>query len=262
MFTEQKLTILLFIGIVFFIFAILGTTIVVVVYKYQKKHLAYLKNMNQLKERFENTLYKSQVEIQEQTFQHISKEIHDNISQKLTLVKLYLNTMKVPEEDQAAVNLHSSIAVLTQTIADLRSISSKLNSDFILENGLAKVIEWEVEKITKTGLFDVHYQIIGKEQFLNPQTELILFRIFQESINNCIKHSEAVKINIVLNYETDFLKMKISDNGKGFNTAQPSNGSGLKNIEQRTKLLKGKFNINATEKGTEIKIEVPIGEDV
>ena len=85
--------IIIFIAGVGFLLLLFISFIVTIVYKYQQKQNAYFKDIEMLKTSHQNALLQSQLEIQEQTFQNISREIHDNIGQKLTLAKLHLNTL-------------------------------------------------------------------------------------------------------------------------------------------------------------------------
>ena len=249
------LLIVIGIAILFFLFS---GFIFFIVYKYQQKQVAYFEEIEKIKLATENIILNSQVEIQENTFHNISREIHDNISQKLTLAKLYLNTLELSGTDAISVKVHDSTALITQAIASLSDISRSLNSDLIIDNGLMKVIEWEVEKLGKTGLYAIQYRIEGDEIFLNPKSELILFRIFQESINNIIKHSGAGMIGIFLTYQKEYFIMEIKDNGNGFQTPGNKQGSGLKNMEQRTKLLNGAYQLESSSQGTTITIKIPI----
>jgi signal transduction histidine kinase len=243
---------------IIFLFFFLSALIFFILYKFQQKQVYYYKELRDIKFNHDKEILKSQVEIQENTFHNISREIHDNISQKLTLAKLYLNTLDLSGTDALSAKVHDSATLITQAISNLSDISRSLNSDLIIDNGLMKVIEWEVEKLGKTGLYAIQYRIEGDEIFLNPQTELILFRIFQESINNIIKHSGASMIGIFLTYQKEYFIMEIKDDGKGFQIPGNKQGSGLKNMEQRTKLLKGHYQLESNKQGTSITIKIPI----
>ncbi|MDN5480242.1 MAG: ATP-binding protein, partial [Chryseobacterium sp.] len=90
---------------------------------------------------------------------------------------------------------------------------------------------------------------------ISPKHGLILFRIIQESINNILKHSRAKNVTIRVDDDQDTLRINISDNGKGFNTNQIQDGSGLKNMEVRAKLIHAEFSIQSElDKGTQTSI--------
>ncbi|MDZ4810972.1 MAG: histidine kinase [Bacteroidota bacterium] len=121
--------------------------IVSILYLYRKKQKLYEKNMEQLKLDHEKTILTTQLEIQEQTFQHISREIHDNISLSLTLAKLQLHTFDWSDKEGSTNKMNFSIDLLTKSIAELSDISKGLNADIIIQHGLLQAIEEEVHRL-------------------------------------------------------------------------------------------------------------------
>ncbi|MGF2414021.1 MAG: sensor histidine kinase, partial [Ferruginibacter sp.] len=241
---------------------ILAVFITTIIYRYQQKQNAYFKDIETLKSSHENALLQSQLEIQEQTFQNISREIHDNVGQKLTLAKLYLNTLDGSNCEIAISKVADSINMISEAINDLTDISRSMSSEIILSNGLIKALEFEASQLKKSGIYTINLLTTGNTIFLNANTELVLFRIAQEGINNIIKHAQADIIDIQLNYDNIFLIMEIKDNGKGFNIADTLPGTGLQNIKKRAQMLKGNCTVYSTVKtGTQIKIEIPINEN-
>ena len=235
--------------------------IINIIYRYQQKQNTYLKDIQALKVSYENAMLQSQLEIQEQTFQNISREIHDNIGQKLTLAKLHLNTLNYSERDKSIIQVTDSISMISEAINDLSDISRSMSSEIILNNGLIKALEFEVIQLEKSGLYTINVNTEGYTVFLNSNTELILFRIAQETLNNIIKHAQATMINIHLNYTTSLFIMEITDNGKGFNKDDILLGTGLQNIKKRAAMLNGIIKLNSVQDtGTQIKIEVPLKE--
>ena len=236
--------------------------IITMVYKYQQKQNAYLKDIEALKTSHENTLLLSQLEIQEQTFQNISREIHDNIGQKLTLAKLYLNTLSYQDGNKTVTQVNDTVNIMSEAINDLSNISRSLSSEIILNNGLIKALEFETLQLEKPGKYTIHFSVRGNPVFLKTDTELVLFRIAQEALNNIVKHAGASQIDISLNYDHNLLAMTITDNGRGFDTGLPLTGTGIQNIKKRVAILKGCFYISSgKESGTEIKIEIPLYEN-
>jgi signal transduction histidine kinase len=233
-----------------------------IIYRYQQKQNAYFKDTELLKTSHENALLQSQLEMQEQTFQAISGEIHDNIGQKLTLAKLYLNTLDFEEKHNTLQQVNNSVCIISETINDLSDLSRSMSSEIILSNGLIKALEYEQDHIKKSGLYKLHFSVSGNPVYLKNNTELFLFRIVQEGLNNIIKHAAATSIYIHLYYSSNYLSIEIRDNGKGFNINKLHNGTGLQNIKKRMALLKGSLEINTTEgSGTAIKIKIPINEN-
>ncbi len=241
---------------------ILVVFITLIIYRYQQKQNIYFRDIEALKTSHENTLLQSQLEIQEQTFQKISREIHDNIGQKLTLAKLYLNTLKYPYTNKTMVQVNDSVNIIGEAINDLSDLSHSMSSEIILNNGLIRALEFEAAQLTKSGIYKICFSATGSPVFMDNNTELMLFRIVQEVLNNIVKHADASEIDINLHYRDALLIIEIKDNGKGFYTGKTWPGTGLQNIKKRTNILKGNFNINSTiDVGTQIKIEIPFYEN-
>src|ERR1700675_755694 len=107
--------------------------IIMMLYLYRKKQVQFQISLEKIKLDHEKTLMTAQLEMQEQTFQHIAREIHDNISLSLTLVKLQLNTFDWNDKDGSSEKLNSSVKLLTKSIAELSDISKGLNADIIIQ---------------------------------------------------------------------------------------------------------------------------------
>ncbi|MBK8521580.1 MAG: hypothetical protein IPL54_12220 [Chitinophagaceae bacterium] len=258
MYDQSTQGIIIFIAGTSFLLLLLISFIVSIAYKYRQKQNAYIKDIETLKTSHENILLQSQLEIQEQTFQKISREIHDNIGQKLTLAKLYLNTLDFADTYKTMTQVNDSVTVIGEAINDLSDLSHSMSSEIILNNGLIKALEFEAAQLTKSGVYKICFSATGNPVFMDTNTELMLFRIVQEVLNNIVKHADASEININLHYTDALLIIEIEDNGKGFYTGKTWPGTGLQNIKKRTHILKGIFNIASTiDVGTHIKIEIP-----
>ena len=263
MFNTSTQGILIFVICCTLLILLLITFITVIIYRYQQKQNAYFAAMETLKTSHENALLQSQLEMQEQTFQNISREIHDNIGQKLTLAKLHLNTLDYTDSVKTLTQVSGSVNMIGEAINDLSDISRSMSSENILSNGLIKALEFEVAQIEKSGLYDINLSVTGNTLFLDASKELVLFRIFQEALNNIIKHANASAIIIDLHYNTTILSLNIFDNGIGFSSEQNcTKGSGLTNMKKRTAMLNGQFTVNSKPNtGTNITIKIPFYEN-
>ncbi len=259
--SAENLTI--FILVCTFLIILLISFVTYIIYRYQQKQNAYYKDLNKLKITHENEMLQSQVEIQEQTFENISREIHDNIGQKLTLAKLHLNTLNLENTDKAAVQLIDSVEMISEAINDLSDISRSMSSEIILNNGLIKALEFEVAQLNKSKVYCIKLAVYGESVFLDTQKELILFRIVQEALNNIMKHAFATEIIISLKYNIEFVELDICDNGKGFiNGDACKKGTGMANMKRRAEWLKGSCHVHSEPgTGTTIRIEMPIHEN-
>ena len=224
---------------------------------HDKKNTEYLTELDKIKLEHEKNLLTTQIEIQEQTFQNISREIHDNIMQKLTLAKLYLYQKKHCEVNNK--NLES-INLVTEVINDLGDISRSLNSDLILNNGLVKALEAEIVQLKRLEKHHISLTVNGDYIFLSNRKELILFRIIQESLNNVLKHAESNTIEISLDFGENSLTMEVKDNGKGYDphNIQNERGAGIINMVKRAKMIGGHLEISSIiNQGTLIHVQVP-----
>ena len=242
---------------------VVATGIILLVLVYQKKQLQYINEKKQLQVAYEKEILESKLEIQEQTFRNISQEIHDNIGQVLTLVKLNINTMSTAGPVAFENKINDSRTLITKAIQDLRDLSKSMNTDHIIEAGLVSAIEYEVELVRKAGEYKIEFHVAGKPYRLQNQQELILFRIVQEAVHNIMKHARATLINIEVKYEPAMFRLVVADNGIGFNYELLRNdstkkGSGLRNIENRAKLINGNCIFSSIPgKGTTISISLP-----
>lgn len=208
---------------------------------------------------FRQELLRAQMEIQEQTFKTISQEIHDNIGQMLSLAKMNLSKFEIDREhsDEAVL---SAKDLVSHAVSSLRDLSKTLNTDTIATIGLMKSIELELQLVEKTAFVKTAIEINGIQQKLEPQKELILFRIVQESLHNSIKHAVPTQLYVQANFKNDFLQLSICDDGSGFIYSDTNeNGSGLRNMQSRSKLINAEWTLEtAPGQGTKIHLTIPI----
>jgi two-component system, NarL family, sensor kinase len=247
-----------------FILMLLVCFILGILFIHQKKQMAYFEAIEKLKHDHERNILKTQLEITEQTFQHISREIHDNISLSLTLAKLTLNTMDWLTPDLAKNQVSASSDQITKALNDLTDISKSLSSDLINNHGLIQTLSSEIRKIDGLGLFKLIYDVRGETVFMDSQKELVIFRIIQEAFNNIIKHANATCVKLNLSYRSGHVALSISDNGDGFNLSEstiPRKNSlkaGLNNMKKRAEIFNGEFSVKSQlKKGTTIFVTIP-----
>jgi two-component system, NarL family, sensor kinase len=246
-----------FLGICFIIFFLSGF-IILLLYKHQNKYLMNLQNITKIQADHSFAVLNSKIEIQESTFNFISKEVHDNIGLQLTLAKRGLMNLS-SDNSVANSDLHLVYELISNVIVDLGNLSRSLSTEFIIKNGLVSSIEREISIINRNQNLQVTFEIRGEEQYFESSKELIVFRLIQESINNAIKHSGSPNVHIGLTYTANAFEILIADFGKGFEFEQNSaSHSGLSNMNNRVKILKGSLNITSTVGvGTRINIFIP-----
>lgn len=235
---------------------------------YKNKQLQYLQEKVNMENAFQQILLETRLEIQEETFKAISQEIHDNIGQSLSFVKINLSTLDPSDRKSAEEKITESKELISKTIHDLRDIARSLHPDFINEIGLSEAIRQQAQLLEKTGRYEIEFNITGNAYKNNQQQELVIFRVVQELLNNVVKHAEASCIVIRLTYEPEKLMITIADDGKGFDTEAfhsqaRKNGLGLGNMYDRVALIKGSFLINSKPgEGTFAVLEIPRQTDI
>ena len=214
-------------------------------------------------EKYNGEILKTQLEIKEQTLKNVSEEIHDNIGQVLSLVVLNLSALELADPVNAAAKIESSTRLVEKAVADLRNLSKTMDADNIARLGLVGVIKFDLELLEKTGVFHTSIKLSGQEKGLDRQQKLVVYRIFQQSLNNIIKHAKASSIAVHLDFSGAGLNIKIEDNGIGFEMngmkdKNMANGAGIKNMKNRAQLIGASFIINSRAgAGTIISMNIP-----
>jgi len=261
--SSNEITIFVIIATILILALVVFT--ILILFLYQKKQVAFLQNLETLKLDHEKNLLKTQLEIQEQTFQNISREIHDNIGLSLTLAKLNLNILELEKPQKLKELVLSSVELISKSINDLSDISKSLNSEAISQQGLLNALQLEMERLRKLNKFTVNFEVTGNPVFFDSQKELVLFRIAQEALNNIIKHADARNIFMGVSFNETELELSIKDNGKGFcnktnkKSLQENRKAGLANMQIRSRLIHGRMKIESEiGKGTTITITAPL----
>jgi len=233
---------------------------------YQQKKQKQLQEMADMKDQFEQELLRSQLEIQDSTLKVIAQELHDNIGQVLSVIKLWLAILPVEKEHPAFEGVQNSREMLNKVIYDMADLTKSLHTDRISEIGLTEAIRFNLEGLRKTGLFKIDFSVSGEEIHFDPQKSIFLFRMYQEIMNNIMKHSKAGHVIVSVSYSTDHkFVLMVEDNGVGFdmdqkmNRVSSSHGLGLKNMKNRARLIGAEISIQSMpEKGTIISVELPM----
>jgi PAS domain S-box-containing protein len=188
----------------------------------------------------------------------ISEALHDGVSQLLYGIKMKLDLLNKAGNEQTVADIND---LLTQTIKETRNISFELAPAILTDFGLPATID-ELAKRLSTPNMRIKALLSGFESRGDTVQETIIFRIIQELVNNCMKHSGAseVLIEIKKNKIKD-VNITVKDNGKGFDNMQQEHrpsGAGLSSIKNRLNLYNGTLQINAEPgMGTQVKITLP-----
>jgi signal transduction histidine kinase len=239
--------------------------IVTMLFLYQRRRYQQQQELSLLRDQYEQEALKSQLEIQENTLQTLSQELHDNIGQMLSVVKMSLAVLPLPKEHEAYEPIQNSRQILNKAILDLSNLTKSLHTERITEIGLAEAIRYELESVKKSGILEVQLDQSGNEFHFDDQKRIFLFRMFQENLNNILKHSRATLLKVSLNYgEDNSFVLGIEDNGVGFDVEEKKKsissgkGVGLKSLFNRAKLVGAELTLQSEiGKGTKVTIKIP-----
>ncbi|SOE19669.1 Histidine kinase-, DNA gyrase B-, and HSP90-like ATPase [Spirosomataceae bacterium TFI 002] len=227
-----------------------------------RRQQAYKLEKAAMASQFNEEILTARNEVQEYTMKQIAREIHDNIGQLLSLVKIQLNNIEDEHPDIPRVK--DSRTYLNQALGDLRALSKTLNGENILNAGLSDAIAFELERVAKTGYLETDFQNHTTNLTLPPKTEIIVFRMFQEVLQNVMKHANAKKFTVNLQEQQEVYTLVLADDGDGFEIDQKlstkgmNSGSGLANLKHRAGLLGGDIQFKSDgSQGTMITLTIP-----
>jgi signal transduction histidine kinase len=208
-----------------------------------------------------SSMMSSRIELQEQTLEFVSQEIHDNLGQVLSFSCMQLadirNTVSEPE---LRTRLSNNLEVTRKAVRELRMLSHSLNGRLIEQRPLDEVVETELARIRSFCPMRCSLKVEGGDVDLPPESRLLIFRIVQEALQNVVKHAKAESVNIRMNYGPRLFSLQIEDDGKGLDAdlANSSRSLGMTNMRQRARLLKGDLLVSSNGvKGTILTLNIP-----
>lgn len=202
---------------------------------------------------------------QEKERKLISRELHDGIGQSLFGILLQADIIKsIPEnKDKLDQQLEKLQLMITQTIEDVRNLSSELRPSTLDDHGLIATLKNFIRDFGNRFGMQINFTFKGCNERLPSSIETALYRIAQEALINAAKYSSAARIDIFIDVDknSENVSLSITDFGKGFEL-NPSNrnGVGIYSMEERASILGGDFSITSEiGKGTQIHVSIPIG---
>ncbi|MFH2144053.1 MAG: tetratricopeptide repeat protein [Bacteroidota bacterium] len=208
-----------------------------------------------------NLGFKAVIEAEEKERIRIAKDLHDGIGQLLSSARVNIAALEgdVAKEDEAL--LKNSLDIIDESVREVRNISHNMMPVALIEYGLIKAVDTLVSRINEANVLVIDFKHKGVEDRIEQSTEISLYRIIQEVLNNMLKHSQAAKIVIDLRKSGHKILLKIQDDGKGFNLADidKSSGIGWKNIYSRLLMINGNIDIKSNPgMGTVVNIDFNI----
>ncbi len=191
----------------------------------------------------------------------ISRELHDDLGQALTAVKIDLGTIRRNvTDDEVLLRVNKASVLVSETIKTVQRLTARLRPQIIDDLGLDAAIEWYTnEFILRTGI-EVKLKI-ESDLDISPEASHIVFRIMQESLTNIVRHSKATHVSLGLNKSDEFINLTISDNGIGINEPEikSKRSFGIISMKERAASLGGTFDIyNEKKGGAIISLKFPL----
>ena len=198
---------------------------------------------------------KAAITAQERERSHVGLELHDNVNQVLTTVKLYqeLCLSGIGDKDQL---IRKSVELLQESINEIRSLSKRLSAPTLGKIKMHDSVKELLDAIAATGKLAIRFQAVqmaNKE--VEPELHLALYRILQEHLTNVLKHAKATSVDVKLSGKNGLLALDVTDDGVGFDTTKKRSGIGITNMRTRAESLGGKFVLNSMPgKGTSLSV--------
>ena len=251
---SQEITIIA-VATVFFLLVAGGFIVLFLVY--QKRQLRYILEKKELSNQFQKELLKTRLEAQEETFNNLGAELHDNIGQLLSSSK-FLVGVADRELQSPSATLKVADETMSKAIYELRAISRSLNTGWLEQFSLIDNLKAEADRMMASKEVVVTLQHPA-EMNIATDRQIMLFRIVQEALQNSIKHGKPSSISIHVESNKESLYISIMDNGKGFDVSDATKqGVGIINIRHRANLLGGEAIWKSSPQGTTLKIQLPI----
>jgi two-component system NarL family sensor kinase len=237
---------------------LLVSATILVIFISNRKRLKQEMQMAADKLTYEKELRQVETDVSEQILARLGAELHDNVGQLLAAVRIHVENQKV-DYPQLTESFKPAETYLLEAHEQVRMLSRTLNNEYIGRVGLITAMDVEIGRIKTLRKFEVHWQNVVGGSNLDKNQELMVFRIFQEIIQNCLRHAQAKNLYIAINNEGATFEMKIEDDGNGFDTEatfQSDKANGVRNIVKRAKLASMDCTINsAPGKGSTITIK-------
>lgn len=237
-----------------FIFIIMIVTLVLYV---RAKRNRDLKHKQEMEKDFAEQMLLSQIEVQEQTFLEIGRDLHDNVCQLLSTARMLMGLTERNLTDPPDTLLTANHTV-AQAIQEIRDLSRTLDKEWLEQFSFFDNLKNVIQRINSAKIINIDCDLGGKLNYTAAE-QIIIFRIVQEAIQNSIRHAAPTSLNIKTFEENNLYSIVIADDGKGVSIDRAESGLGLKNMRRRTELLGGEIAWSSqAPNGTVVKIMLPL----
>jgi len=196
----------------------------------------------------------------------IAREIHDELGQALTGVKMDLSWLiaRLPKNREPLLERGQALTeLLDSTINTVRDLSARLRPSVLDDLGLAAAVEWQTQDLARRTGIDVHLEAEAATGDLDRDRATVLFRILQEALTNVVRHAEARRVTVTLKLEDEVAVLEVGDDGKGIGGDQlrSSQSLGILGMRERAFAFGGSVDVEPVKDGgTLVTARVPLGE--
>jgi len=244
---------------------LLVISFLIITFLNQRKKWQLYHEMGKMKEQQQNQLIEAAVRSEEGERHRIAETLHDEVGAILSSVKLHFSNINPVQLDERSQSLHEkSKSLLDEGIQKVRAISHNLHSTLLKEFGLNEAIRNFLTKILQGTLIKLEMNLDNNYDIQNQQTDLAIYRIVQELINNTLKHAKPTHIRVDSIVKGTTLELVIIFDGAGLSQQEfeelryRPEGLGLKNIQNRIILLKGDIQYAKNRDHNSILLTIPI----
>ena len=211
-------------------------------------------------EEIRKTLYRRLVDVQEKERQTIARELHDEIGQPLTILKLYLDRNRPQAAGVVDPQLEEARKVLMGLIHQVRNMSGNLRPAMLDDLGLLPTLLWHFERYTRQTKISVNFRHTGLKRQLPPEVANTAYRLVQEALTNVARHAQVAEVMVYIRARRNSLVIKVRDHGIGFDLSKVAGkGIGLTGMYERALASNGTLTIESTPgTGTYLLVELPL----
>lgn len=224
------------------IIVVLAVLVALFVVIYQKRIMAQEARLQRLENDFQREMLQATIEGQERERKRLAKDLHDSIGSMLTGLRFNLKQQQGQSDNGAEQQkyLDEACTIIDDGIVEVRRVSHDLLPVTLESFGLLQAVKDTIDSL-QSEEFEIAMTVSGTEYRLSPSIELGLLRVIQELLQNTIRHAQASKAEIVFEFSTANITLRYYDNGIGLNSAEQTNGIGIKNMQSRILALDGKI---------------------
>jgi signal transduction histidine kinase len=208
------------------------------------------------------------LQAQETEKRNLARELHDEMGQALTALKIQLETVQSSLQESVLIEkVNEGIQLVEKILKEIRNLSLDLRPSMLDDLGLFSALRWYASTRAQLGGFSLHFDCSPSSIDLSPETETVCFRVAQEALTNIVRHAGAKHVEIQLHTSNDEILLSIKDDGKGFDVQQKhaqtlaGENFGLLGMKERVSLAGGHLEIESEPNcGTEIRAHLPLNQ--